>query len=534
LVGVNAAWTQFLPIVGSFAFPVLSTIPGIAGIVSSIGFFLESFVFGLAHGLGISAFAVAQAMAMWATVTSVALVAGLTVFFAFTVYASFWVPMQQYLHAGPESACFNLQTSATITASGSAKVCSKFTVKEPGLLTEYGYLENSINTIYLDIDDNYPQNSITKANRNAPGENLNLIFDKEYVINPHNSPTFDRTNYAIYNAQCYQNPTTGLCQDLSIDTFLSTYTSYETGPLTIFELQKKFPQFYGLRQISDGYIDLLQQIDTDRNDNNNNNDTEAKLDTSLETIDKIISRFDNIRNLLNSAQNSNDLAAIRGKINEAYAIAETEAKPENNPFVGQYSSFEEFQPSCHFEEATCREIYDIYQSYSGFFQSQAYSLNYLKKSADNPAVDLTELKAEVKIAYQQADFTLQNLKAQKASIKETKNSVNDLYTDNGFWNDWLPILTNLTGVDLSQIEAMLLTAFEDFFTKKFFFTPSNTTYEVCIEGKYVGPTDRPVTFTSSVNIVQPGNLVSFQTNSYGITQFNTDACTAISSVTINP
>lgn len=525
------AFTYGLPVVMTF-FPGLAK--WFAGAFGSIGLFLESFVFGLAHGLGISAFAVAQAMALWSTVAAIASVAVLTIFFAYTVYASFWVPMQQYLHAGPESACFNLQTSATITAGGSAKVCSKFEVKQPGLLTEYGYLENNINVIYLDIDDDYPQNSITKANRNAPGENLDLKFDKEYVISPHNSPTFDRTKYAIYNSLCYQNPTTGLCQDLSVDTFLSTYTSYETGPMTLFDLQKEFPQFYGLRQISDGYVDLLNQINDDRTDGNDDEDTEAKLDASLDVIDKIIDKQNNIVKLLNSAQNQNDLGAIKGKINEAYALAEAESKKENNPFTGQYADFEAFLPSCGHAEDTCREIYGVYQSYSSFFQSQFYSLGSLKRLADNPATDLTELKAAVKIAHQQADYDLQNLKMQKQSLKETKDSVNDLYNDRGFWNDWLPILTNLTGVDVSQVQAMLLTAFKDFFTKKFYFTPGGTVYEVCVEGKYIGPTDRPVTFTSSVNIVQPGNLFTFRTNTYGVTQFNTAACTAISSVTVNP
>ncbi|MCG2692378.1 hypothetical protein L6272_06190, partial [Microgenomates group bacterium] len=421
LLGVHGVWMQFLPLAGSLIATVgVALIPGLGGLLGS--FFAGLSAYNIAWALGISSTAYAAGMAIAATVASIALVAGLTIFSGFVIFSAFWVPLQEMMHAGPQSACFNLQTTApqTLTPGALIEVCSKFTVKEPGLLSEYGYFEHHLGVINLDIDDDHPQNNLTKVSRRIPGETeVILQYDGDYNLNPHASSTFNNTKYALYNEFCTNNPTTGLCQDLFINTFLSTYTSYETGKKTIFELQQdpKYSKFYGLKQFTNDYIDLLQQVKNDESG------TKAKLLASQTVMEEIKSNYNKIVKLLNDAQGQNDLVAVRGKITDAYSIAETKAKPENNPFQEEINSLES---SCPFQPSSCQEQINVYKSYPGFFSNQLSSLSLVLNQLNNPQMAVEEAKIKVKEAYQQADFTLQGLTQQIKALRETRNTIIDI------------------------------------------------------------------------------------------------------------
>lgn len=503
----TAAWTVGVPIFG------IGLNIGFSAIANYLGVTIAELIGGLT---GLSSTVTASAMAVGATIGSVLAIAGLTVFAGWIVYAGFWVPLQDVLHAGPESACFDLQTSApqTLTPGALAEICSRFTVKEPGLLSEFGFIENDISLLYLDIDDTKPQTSLTKVTRVVPSEPaINLIFDKTYINNPHNSSSFTNKNYAIKNNQLVATPD-GL-RTTSLNTFLSTYTSYETGPLTIFDLQKKYPQFPSLKQFSQGYIDLLQQLKAD------SDGTEAKLLTNQKTMEEIESDFDNIVNQLNSGQNQTELDQIMAKIDQAVAMAESQSKPENNPFNDEIAKLE---TDCPHDPSVCREQINIYKSYSAFFNNQLTSLKVLQSQLNNQNVDIDGAQIKIKESYQQADFQLQGIKQQIKSLEEMHDQVKNLDLD-----PWLTILDNVAGATATDIENMLLTIFGSFFEKKYFFTPGNTVYEVCVEGKYIGPADQSVTFNSSVNVVQPG--FSFDS---GYLTLGQNSCSAIASTTINP
>jgi len=446
-------------------------------------------------------------LVMAALSTTVLTVVALTVFTGFVIYSAFWVPFQQLNRAGPESTFFSTNTTVTNT-DGQLEICSKINVKND-LLTEVNYINHLVYNVFsgltiADFDYTQPNKYVSKATRQGPYESLtNLQYN-----NSVSCPDFTNKNYSANFDADY-----GLLPSLVglpvHNTYLSTFTSCETGKKTIFELQRMFPQSYGLQQVSDGYIDFLNQINEDRNDGNNDNDTKAKLDATLDVLNKIIAKFDDVVKLVKDAINQDDLASIQEKIDRAYNLTETASKPENNPFIGKYDSFETFQANCNYQESTCQKIYGIYQSYSTFFQSQLSTLTSLKKSTDNPPTNLAELKKQVEKAYYSLNSTLQDLKAQKQATQDSKDLAVDLYDDDGFWNNWLSILTNLSGTQLTEIQNMLLAAFQDIFKKKFYFTPARTVYEVCLKAEWIRPDLLPYTFPVVVYFTNPPAMFNY-------------------------
>lgn len=519
----TAAWTVGLPTLVMGLNLSLSMIANTLGV--TVNALLQTLL-----GPAFSAFA--SGIAVFSVGASIASVLGLTVFFAYTIYAGFWVPLQQVMHAGPESACFSSQTTAAVDETGLAQVCSRFRVKDPGLLTEYGYLEAFIGTANLEVSQLDPQNNITKASRQAPAEPLlNLVFDQGYHSNPHvinylvPDPVFTSTKYAVKipDLSSGQPFSVTLTPATELTAFLSTYTSYETGKKTVFELQKLYgDKFYGLRQFSSGYLDLLNDIKTDLAAGNTA--TQAKMAANLEVLKKIKGRFDNIVSALNSAKDKDSLEAIIDKVNDAYEIAQTEAQAENNPFQDVVTA------DCPDGDSLCQELKQIYRSYTSFFSGQEGDLLSLKNRVEDSAADLETIKPAVKNAYQEADFALQGLKQQIDGLEESGKTVANLYDNKDFWESWLPILDNLSGAGAEQIEALLLAAFSDFFKKEFFYVPGGTTYELCLEGQYGGPADKPIVFSSGVNMLQTGLMFNPTT----LLQFSQPACSAISSVTFTP
>lgn len=516
-LGMGIGWGLDLIIPGSQAWlvPVFTYgLPVVLTLFPSIGSFfggllvnISYFASNAAWALGISLPSYAAWVATWATITSIAAVAGLTVFFAYAIFAGFWVPFQQVNRAGPESTFFSTNTTVTNT-DGQLEICSKINVKND-LLTEVNYINHLVYYVFsgltvADFDPNQPNKYVSKATRQGPYESLTNLQYNDSV----SCPGFTNKNYfASFDASYILLPSlVGLPVH---NTYLSTFTACETGKKTIFELQQMFPQSYGLQQISDGYIDFLNQINEDRDDGNNDNDTKAKLDATLDVLNKIISKFDDVVNLVKNAINQDNLASIQEKIGQAYTLTETASKPENNPFIGKYDSFEAFQASCNYQESTCREIYGIYQSYSTFFQSQLSTLASLKRSVDNPSANLAELKKQIENAYYSLNSTLQNSKAQKQATQDSKDVAIDLYGDDGFWNNWLSILTNLSGSQLTEIQNMLLAAFQDIFKKKFYFTPARTVYEVCLNAKWIRPDLLPYTFPVVVYFTNPPAMFNY-------------------------
>ncbi|MBU1500241.1 hypothetical protein KKE48_05235 [Patescibacteria group bacterium] len=506
LIGIHGAWMQFLPLAGSLIATVgVALIPGLGGFLGS--FFAGLSTYNIAWALGVSSTAYAAGMAIAATVASIALVAGLTIFSGFVIFSAFWVPFQQVNWAGPESTFFSTQTTVT-NSNGQLEICSKINVKND-LVTEVNYINHLVYNVFsgftiADFDPSQPNKYVSRATRQDPYESLtNLLYNDSVSC-----PGFTNKNYsAHFDSDYILLPS--LVGSPVHNTYLSTFTSCETGKKTIFELQLMFPQSSGLQQISDGYIDFLNQIKNDRNDGNNHNDTKAKLDATLDVLNKIISKFDDVVNLVKDAINQDSLASIQEKIDRAHALVETASKPENNPFIGKYDSFEAFQGDCNYQESTCREIYSIYQSYSAFFQGQLSTLYSLKRSADNPSANIVELKKQVEKTYYSLNSTLQDSKAQKQAIQDSKDLAVDLYGNDGFWNNWLSILTNLSGSQLTEIQNMLLAAFQDIFKKKFYFTPARTVYEVCLNAEWVRPDLLPYTFPVVVYFTNPPAMFNY-------------------------
>lgn len=501
----TAAWSVGLPLIGT-VIQTLAWTAGFSTISAFLGTALSTITGGFISALGATS-VIASGLAIWATVTSIALVAGLTIFAGFVIYSAFWVPFQQVNWAGPESTFFSTQTTVT-NSNGQLEICSKINVKND-LVTEVNYINHLVYNVFsgftiADFDPSQPNKYVSRATRQDPYESLtNLLYNDSVSC-----PGFTNKNYsAHFDSDYILLPS--LVGSPVHNTYLSTFTSCETGKKTIFELQLMFPQSSGLQQISDGYIDFLNQIKNDRNDGNNHNDTKAKLDATLDVLNKIISKFDDVVNLVKDAINQDSLASIQEKIDRAHALVETASKPENNPFIGKYDSFEAFQGDCNYQESTCREIYSIYQSYSAFFQGQLSTLYSLKRSADNPSANIVELKKQVEKTYYSLNSTLQDSKAQKQAIQDSKDLAVDLYGNDGFWNNWLSILTNLSGSQLTEIQNMLLAAFQDIFKKKFYFTPARTVYEVCLNAEWVRPDLLPYTFPVVVYFTNPPAMFNY-------------------------
>ncbi len=309
----TAAWSVGLPLIGT-VIQTLAWTAGFSTISAFLGTALSTITGGFISALGATS-AIASGLAIWATVTSIALVAGLTIFAGFVIYSAFWVPLQEMMHAGPQSACFNLQTSANI-ASDSAEICSKFTVTTD-LLTNKGYIRNEIGGVYNLLLSDYVhlENNITKATRQIPNqalENLNYVASPEF-INPGNPlVATNRYTFPLSENILQLADSRGIMLSYLVS-WLSTFTGNpNSNKMTIFDLIAKYPQFPGLQQMVNSSFDLLKQVQAD--ETAGRNDTIYKFEKTRDFTKDQKDTYGAIRDKLVAAKNSTTLETIKNNL----------------------------------------------------------------------------------------------------------------------------------------------------------------------------------------------------------------------------
>ena len=197
LIPGNQSW---LPTALGIGFPIAGSIltlfgTSFTGILSSGLAAIGTAIPALAGLTG----AAATGLAAWATVMSVAWVAGLTIFFAYTIYAGFWVPMIEEGNAQPQSSNFSINSNCTLTAPNQYNCCSNFNVTE-NILNSRNFLDHNtdFSRTNLAVDLNDPATT-TNAFRGkqldyktyvtewANGNNYSLVIPPGNMINDVNS-----------------------------------------------------------------------------------------------------------------------------------------------------------------------------------------------------------------------------------------------------------------------------------------------------------------------------------------------------------
>ncbi|MFH0942705.1 MAG: hypothetical protein V1810_00880 [Candidatus Beckwithbacteria bacterium] len=165
-------WTIGLPLLGT-GFQIIASAFGLS--VSQV---LGTFISGITHGLisAVSATGViASGLGIWATVTSIATVAGLTVFFAYTIYAGFWIPMMEEYNAQPTSINFSLTSTCNKISDNKYRCCASFNITQDILnVLKYLNLSMDFNGTNLSINLSDPD-TVTSASRDNTPLNYSLL-----------------------------------------------------------------------------------------------------------------------------------------------------------------------------------------------------------------------------------------------------------------------------------------------------------------------------------------------------------------------
>jgi len=515
---INAlGWTGFL--VGSvlqlifpslpswFAYALSLTLPAINALLSIFGVNLTTILANAIAPLyaAITGIPLAASLAGLTTVLSALSLIGFTVFAGFMVFSAFWVPLQETLQAGPQSACFNLQTTMPQTINDGPCSTLKITTD---LLLDKNHLIHAILIYGYEFDMNHPEDLYESVTRKLPDQSnpleLTFIDSVANLTNRHYSSSIspDYTGYPW------------------LTTYLSTITSF---PQTFFNLQQTYPQYQGLQKISTFYLDLTKQILEDQN--NQQQDTLEKYQAQKNILKKQIEEFENIVNDFQSLSKENDLEDIKKDLQSI--LNDLDQITTTNPFQ---KNIDDYTNNCSLQPSTCQEIIRIYQSWNSFFniyqestESLLSTANQLDSNSSTFSTDFDNLLTSIDSEYQEANDYLENLNQQYQSLDIIVDQINDI----DFSSDWFNLLQtinyqNFTSLDedtLSNLQNILKQYFEDIFgnNKKYYFIPSGTVYKICtkkLEPKFTPDPSSPAGYTSIV---------------YGLqSALSTPYCTAVS------
>lgn len=454
-------WTGY--IVGSIAQMVFPALPWWFSMASGVGFgifgmglnitfsaiasALGTTVSALVSGLtGLTASTIAASMAAWATITSVALVAGLTVFFAYTTYAGFWVPMIEEGTAKPQSSNFYVNNSCTKTAANQYYCCSNVSVSE-NIFNAQQHLDHKTDfsntdlSIDLSTQENVENN--TDAWFNSQGLNYDpagdaVIFLKLpfYAVN---------TLIPIVNGQ-------GAGQ-AAVLTYLPTPSDQAQN---LFELMSKNSSVVrSMKPFWDILVALAEekqacsQAQQGGPGSGGGCNQSALIQEYKDQLALLNAQKELVKNLINPIKS--------GNLERAKQIAETAlAKfPDNNSWEiivnGYINNINRLLGATDPDTETYAAELEAEQE---TITSQIEIINQIIEMAEKVKSMMSEAKA--------------------AEILKYKTQ----YTN----------FTNLPEADQTAIWSLLVEFFPDIFTdKKFYFIPKGTNYRACLNLTYSGP-----------------------------------------------
>lgn len=478
------AWSGYM--IGSlleFAFPnffppgfgnamVLIT-PGVGLVLKAFGLsFSGIFISALsAIGTAIPALSALTGVAIgaigaWATVMSVALVAGLTIFFAYTIYAGFWVPMIQEEFAQPESSNFSIKGNCTEVSPNKYRCCSNFNVTE-NIFNAWNYLDHETDLAdgsKLTIDLTDPHTHLT-ASRDS--KSLNYRGDLSLTYNTYNSQpsllNFDE--YTIHYVSSVPIINTGATT--AFDTYLSTPNKILTN---LFDLMSTNSSVVRTRK---PFWDILVALAEEEGK------TEHLLAEYRAQLKLLEAQQDLVYDLIDKIE--------KGDLDGAFKIAEAYFKKE--PMGGDPCPE---GSDCPEEKQQLKDLYDSWQPIV-----QRY-IDRIKIYQGQTDPDLTAFLEQLKKEFETLDQQIEALNQIIGIIEEinlTDQETEDILKfekDGKFLN-----FPNLSLEEREAIWKLLEDNFPEVFDrdKEFYFIPASTDYGVCVDVDYcrvLDPANPPV------------------------------------------
>jgi hypothetical protein len=428
---------------GIFGMGLHITFSAVAGALNTT---VSALVTGLT-GISISA----TATAMWGTVMAIGSVAIFTIFFGYTIYAGFWVPMQEKAEAGPESSNFAIRGECNEIAANRYRCCFNSSLTE-NVFNSRNFLLNEVDfrgapDLSLDLTD--PGKTTSASRQSTPLDystvgvtnDIDLLTSLQYAI-------FYDPNFPIISGKTAS-------ADLSI--FLSTPTQ---TPENLFDLMARDQSIvYSLSP----FFDILEKLAQEH-------DGTQQLADEYEAQLKILKEQEKfINDLIRELENNNLSGAI--SIAGTYSIN----NPLNNPCP-------DTTQNCPTEKQGLKNLYD---SWTPMIESYIYTLEVYSNQTD-PNLDsyLTQLQTESEALKQQTDSLPDIITSIKKGMTDEEAAK---ITDPEF--NFLSY-AQMSAEDKAFTEEILEKIFPDVFKRgsTFYLVPRGTRYQTCLEMDYSGPT----------------------------------------------
>lgn len=475
LIPGNQAW---LPTALGIGFPIVGSILTLFGTsFTALASSAISSVVGAFAGAAAGAAVAAQAMAIWATAMSVALVAGLTIFFAYTIYAGFWVPMIEEGKAQPTSTNFSISTKCALTAPNQYNCCSNFSLTEN--------IFNSRN--FLDHNTDFSRTNLT-VDLNDPAITTDAFRGKQLDYKTYVTEWADGNNYSLVI------PPGNMINDVNsipyLDAFLPTpsdqtenlFTLMQTNSSVVFSMQ---PIFDILQKMAEEFGKTKYLL------------LEYKAQITLMEHQKTL--LEKLINQLETNLTSSNLV-----FSLTQTLASLEAAAAANPLTDPCPND---NPPCTPEQ---QGLKDLYNSWPIIVQQYSSSIKGLLAQAQSPTADPIAIKASIQTYLdtlidlpEQIDTQITNLNDIKDQIEKTQGKMNAadaaVIPNTNFLN-----FANMVpdGPEQLAVWALLEKYFPDIFkkSKTFYFIPQGTNYQVCVDTQYTGPTPAtPQTVCSTIS-----------------------------------
>ncbi|MBU1500353.1 hypothetical protein KKE48_05805, partial [Patescibacteria group bacterium] len=452
----TAAWSVGLPLIGT-VIQTLAWTAGFSTISAFLGTALSTITGGFISALGATS-VIASGLAIWATVTSIALVAGLAIFSMFVIYSAFWVPMLAEWNAQPTSTNFSIQTDATQIAPNKYRLCAKFDITQ-NVLNTNNYLnltmdfEDSQLTVNLSDPD-----KVTTASRD--NTSLEYMFD---WIDPNLAPGHYGLGFPADDP-----PIVGGFQPMpTLPAHLST-PSNQKG--SIDELMETNP---GLVSSIIPFLEILQEMAKDRLSSSTINWTTYFIQSQQE-LQNLLNRQKTVLGSLQQKVAAGELADA-----EQYLDSQLANNPVKDP---EDISCSETDERCLEYKKTVKGYFDFWPS---FINQKLGIINGLIAGAD-PAT-LAEAAALLEEEFAETEQMWENQKQLVKKLDKIKYQISkadsEILTDP---NINIRNFANLPEDTKQKLWEILTNYFSEIFnlTTKYYYIPQGTSYTFCADADY--------------------------------------------------
>ena len=414
----------------------------------------------------------ATAIAVMSTVMAIGSVTLLTVFFAYSIYASFWVPMVEEAKAGQQSSNFYINNSCQKTGTNQYYCCSNFAVTE-NILNGFNRLDHKTDFSNTDLSIDLSTKDNVEKNTDAWLNNKSLTYDPAG-----DAAMFLKVPYYAVNTAVPVVNGQGAGQ-AAVLTYLPTPSD---EALNLFQLMSQYPSVVSSLK---PFWDILVRIAQDKASTDRllaeYQAQQDLLEAQKELVDKLINKIE------------------AGDLDGALTAAQDYLDPKKHPLGTE----DPCPPGsvCPEEKQSLNNLYDSWQQIVNSYISQIEV--YLRQADPDLARFLEQLKAESESLAQQ----IEAIKQIKAMIED----INMSEVDAAIILDWEEhnMFLNFPNLDLDLRESiwkLLSTYFPDVFNENdlFYFIPRGTDYKVCLNLTYSGPIPgNPQTVCSTISYTPP-------------------------------